>query len=153
MEKTTSNNSDKVLEMIELFDATPESVFNAWTVKKEFISWYGPEGFSVPFCEMDVRIGGKWRACIRSMDGSEYWMQGIYKEIIKPVKLVFTFEDGSGKSIPGEETTVTITFTQKGKKTEMKFIQTNFPNSALRDSHYGGWSSAFVCLKKIVQEK
>ena len=81
---------DKTLEIIELFDASPERVFKAWTNKKDLISWYGPEGFTVPFCEMDVRVGGAWRACIKSPKGEEYWMQGKYIEINSPSRLVFT---------------------------------------------------------------
>jgi uncharacterized protein YndB with AHSA1/START domain len=140
----------KVLEMTELFDASPERVFKAWTDKKDFISWYGPEGFTVPFCEMDVRVGGAWRACIKSPGGEEYWMQGKYIEITNPSRLVFTYDDGSGKNMLGEGTTVTITFKKLGTKTEMKFRQTNFPTVAMRDSHYGGWSSAFNCLREYL---
>jgi uncharacterized protein YndB with AHSA1/START domain len=71
MERSTKEGQGKVLEIVELFDATPERVFKAWTNKKDFVSWYGPEGFTVPFCEMDVRVGGAWRACIKSPQGEE----------------------------------------------------------------------------------
>ncbi len=142
---------DKVLEMTELFDATPDRVFKAWTNKKALMSWYGPEGFTVPFCEMDVRVGGAWRACIKSPQGDEYWMQGKYMEIISPSRLVFTYEDGSGKGLLWE-TIVTITFNKIGNKTQMVFRQTNFPTMVSRDSHHGGWSSAFECLRDFVEE-
>lgn len=149
MERSTKEGQGKVLEIVELFDAKPERVFKAWTNKKDFVSWYGPEGFTVPFCEMDVRVGGAWRACIKSPKGEEYWMQGKYIEITHPSKLVFTYEDGSGKANPGE-TIVTISFNPIGNKTEMVFRQTNFPTAELRDSHYGGWSSAFECLREFI---
>ena len=142
---------DKVLEIIELFDASPERVFKAWTKRQDLISWYGPEGFTVPFCEMDVRVGGAWRACIKSPKGEEYWMQGKYLEINSPSRLVFTYEDGSGKGLMGE-TIVTIEFSRIGNKTRMIFRQTNFPTKELRDSHNGGWSSAFECLRKFTNE-
>ena len=150
MEKAAKKDQGSVLEMVELFDATPERVFKAWTSKKDFVSWYGPEGFTVPFCEMDVRVGGKWRACIKSPKGDEYWMQGKYIEITSPSRLVFTYGDGSEQPKMGE-TIVTITFNKVGNKTKMVFRQTNFPTSELRDSHYGGWSSAFRCLKGDVE--
>ena len=102
MEKAAKKGPESVLEMLELFDATPERVFKAWTSKKDFVSWYGPEGFTVPFCEMDVRVGGKWRACIKSPQGDEYWMQGKYIEITSPSRLVFTYGDGSEKPQMGE---------------------------------------------------
>ena len=152
MENPTKKDQGKVLEMVEFFDATPERVFKAWTNKKDFVSWYGPEGFTVPFCEMDVRVGGAWRACIKSPHGDEYWMQGRYLEITSPSRLVFTYEDGSGKGLMGE-TFVTITFNQIGNKTEMVFRQTDFPTTELRDAHFGGWSSAFECLREFVEPK
>jgi uncharacterized protein YndB with AHSA1/START domain len=149
MERSIKKGPGKVLEIIELFDATPERVFKAWTNKKDFMSWYGPEGFTVPFCEIDVRVGGAWRACIKSPQGEEYWMQGKYLELTSPSRLVFTYEDGSGKPIMSE-TVVTINFNKVGNKTEMVFRQTNFPTEELRDSHFGGWSSAFKCMRKFI---
>ncbi len=151
MEKAAKKDQESVLEMVELFDATPERVFTAWTNREDFVSWYGPEGFTVPFCEMDVRVGGKWRACIKSPQGDEYWMQGKYIEITSPSRLVFTYGDGSEKPQMGE-TLVTITFNKIGNKTEMVFRQTNFPTRELRDAHYGGWSSAFRCLEDAVEK-
>ncbi len=141
----------KVLEITELFDASPERVFKAWTDRKDLLAWYGPEGFTVPFCEIDVRVGGSWRACIKSPQGEEYWMQGKYIEIVSPSRLVFTYEDGSGQGRLGE-TIVTINFIKVGNKTQMNFRQTNFPTVESRDSHYGGWSSALVCLRKLITE-
>lgn len=153
MEKAQNKlQTETTLEMIEVFNSSPEKVFKAWTDRNDFISWYGPEGFTVPFCEMDVRVGGEWRTCIKSPAGDEYWMQGRYVEISKPSKLVFTYDDGSGKNQLNGGTLVTITFTKKGQQTEMKFIQTNFPDKELRDSHFGGWSSAFNCLREAVEE-
>jgi len=144
-------HSDQVLEMTEMFDAAPERVFKAWTNKKDLVSWYGPEGFTVPFCEIDVRVGGAWRACIKSPEGAEYWMQGKYIEISSPSRLVFTYEDGSGKGLMGE-TIVTISFNKIGDKTQMIFRQTNFPTKELRDAHNGGWSSAFKCLREFTEQ-
>ena len=153
MEKISKKiDPKKVLEITELFDASPERVFKAWTNKNDFVAWYGPEGFTVPFCEMDVKLGGKWRACIRSAEGEEYWMEGKYIEISAPEKIVFTFGDGSKEGNPDEETIITITFRGIGKKTEMKFHQAVFPTVALRDGHYSGWSSAFVCLKDHLEK-
>ena len=151
MENPTKQSQDKVLEMVRVFDAPPEKVFSAWTVRKEFVSWYGPEGFTVPFCEMDVRVGGSWRACIKSPQGDEYWMQGKYIEITSPSRLVFTYEDGSGKGLMGE-TIITIHFNPMGNKTEMVFRQTNFPTKELRDAHNGGWSGAFECLREFTEQ-
>ena len=151
MGKSTKEDQGKVLEIVELFDAKPERVFNAWTNRKEFVSWFGPEDFTVSFCEMDVQVGGAWRVCIKSPQGDEYWMQGKYIEISNPTRVVFTYEDGSGKALLGE-TIVTISFNPVGNNTEMVFRQTKFPTAELRDSHHGGWSSAFICLRNQLKK-
>jgi len=145
-------NQEKVLEMTEMFDTTPQRLFKAWTDEKDFSAWYGPEGFEVTYCKLDVKPGGKWRTCITSEDGKEYWMEGRYIEIDAPKKLVFTYGDGSENKNPNEETIVTITFSQSGNQTKMNFHQAPFPNKAARDSHHGGWASAFGCLRDHINE-
>ena len=152
MEVKEKKNQEKVLEIVELFDTTPARLFKAWTNEKDLSAWYGPEGFDVTYCKLDVKPGGKWRTCITSQDGKEYWMEGQYIEIDAPRKLVFTFGDGSENKIPGQETIVTIKFSQSGKQTKMHFHQALFPTKASKDSHYGGWSSALVCLRNFTNE-
>jgi uncharacterized protein YndB with AHSA1/START domain len=120
-------------------------------IKKTYWRGTGPEGFTVPFCEVDARVGGSWRACIKSPQGEEYWMQGKYIEIVSPSRLVFTYEDGSGQGRLGE-TIVTILFNSMGTGTQMIFRQINFPSVESRDSHYGGWSSTMKCLRKFAEE-
>lgn len=152
--KKENLSQDKVLEMTELFSTTPKRLFKAWTNEKDFAAWYGPEGFEVTHCELDVRVGGNWRTCISSSDGEEYWMEGKYIEIIEGEKLVFTFNDGSENKNPDLETIVTITFSKSGNQTIMNFNQSVFPTIRDRDSHFDGWASAFNCLRNhIIKSK
>jgi uncharacterized protein YndB with AHSA1/START domain len=90
---------------------------------------------------MDVRPGGTFRVCMRSPEGTEYWKQGAYREVVEPERLVFTFawEDAEGK--PGHETVVTVTFAEHGAKTRLTLHQGVFETVAARDSHKGGWTS------------
>ena len=52
--------------------------------------WWGPQGFSNPVCEMDVRPGGALRIVMRAPDGAEYPMSGVFREVIKPERLVLS---------------------------------------------------------------
>ncbi|MBI5372050.1 MAG: SRPBCC domain-containing protein [Sphingobacteriales bacterium] len=140
-------NQEKVLEMTEFFDTTAQRLFKAWTDEKDFSAWYGPEGFEVTYCKLDVKPGGKWRTCITSKEGKEYWMEGRYIEIDPPQKLVFTFGDGSENKNPDEETIVTLTFSPSGNQVKMHFHQTRISNKAVKDSLHGGWTSAWGCLR------
>jgi uncharacterized protein YndB with AHSA1/START domain len=92
---------------------------------------------------MDVRVGGTYRACIRAPEGTDHWMQGVYREIVEPERLVFTFawEDADGQ--PKLQTLVTVTFAEQAGKTQMTFHQATFESVESRDSHQTGWSECF----------
>ena len=89
---------------------------------------------------MDARPGGEWRACLKSTEnGSELWHHGVFREVVAPERLAFTFvweEEGER----GLETLVTITFADQDGKTLMTFRHEPFQSIAERDGHNGGWS-------------
>jgi uncharacterized protein YndB with AHSA1/START domain len=78
---------------------------------------------------------------MRSPAGAEHWKQGVYREVVEPERLVFTFawEDAEGK--PGHQTLVTLTFAEHGDKTELTLHQAVFESVARRDEHRRGWAS------------
>jgi uncharacterized protein YndB with AHSA1/START domain len=63
-------------------------VWKAWTDPKYVKQWWGPKGFTAPFCEMDFRVGGKFLCCMRAPDGQEFWNGGEYHEIVLHEKIV-----------------------------------------------------------------
>ncbi|WP_148717106.1 SRPBCC family protein [Chitinolyticbacter meiyuanensis] len=134
--------ADRELIITRNLPAPRHLVFAAWSSAEHQVHWMGPKDFTVPSCEIDFRVGGAYRACIRSPEGQDYWMRGHYREIVTPEKLVFTFaweEDGER----GLENLVTIQFADLGDSTRMVFRQAPFQSSAERDSHHGGWSECF----------
>jgi uncharacterized protein YndB with AHSA1/START domain len=90
---------------------------------------------------VDFRPGGEFRLCMRSTDGVDNWLQGVYREIVPPERIVFTHAwiGADGKSSP--ETLVTITLAERGDKTEMTLRQTGFTSAGARDGHGFGWNS------------
>jgi uncharacterized protein YndB with AHSA1/START domain len=78
------------ITITRIFDAPPDVVFNAWTDPKQLAKWWGPKGFTNPICQADARVGGKWHIVMRAPDGNEYPCGGVYREIDKPHRLVFT---------------------------------------------------------------
>jgi len=102
------------LVVTRVFDAPPRLVFEAWTDPAHVARWWGPKGFTMPSCDMDVRPGGAFRVCMRSPDGMDHWLRGVYREIVAPERLVLTWawEDADGK--PGHETVVTVNFAEHG---------------------------------------
>jgi uncharacterized protein YndB with AHSA1/START domain len=133
---------DDQLLIVRTFDAPASLVFSLWSDPKHFRRWMGPEGFDCPEAKIDFRVGGAYRAMIRSEAKGENWFGGVYREIEPPRRLVFTFawDDGPSAEV---ETLVTILFEEKAGKTVQTFHQTPFLTRERRDSHVGGWSSAF----------
>ncbi|HZC46299.1 MAG TPA: SRPBCC domain-containing protein, partial [Candidatus Acidoferrum sp.] len=117
-------------------------VWKAWTDPEHLMRWWGPRGFKTLVSAMDVRPGGGWRFCMRSPDGRDDWQQGVYREIVEPERLVFSYalEDAAGK--PGHETLVTVTFADEGAKTRITLHHGVFETVVVRNDHVRGWGEA-----------
>jgi uncharacterized protein YndB with AHSA1/START domain len=106
--------------MTRLFDAPPELVFEAMSRPEHVRQWWGRlgEGYSVPVCEIDLRVGGKWRFVNRHPQG-EVAFHGEYREISPPDRLVFT---ETMEPYPPPGSTVTTILTEEGGKTRLTAI-------------------------------
>ena len=84
--------SDLEIVSTRTFDAPRRLVFAAFTDPAHVPNWLlGPDGWDMPICEIDLRVGGKWRYVWRnSTDGREFGMHGVYREIDAPAKIVNT---------------------------------------------------------------
>jgi uncharacterized protein YndB with AHSA1/START domain len=135
--------ADDELLITRTFDAPASLLFALWTDPAHFKHWMGPGKYECRHVEMDVRVGGAYRGMIYAEDTGESWFEGIYREIEPYTRLVFTFKWDHGPS--GDvETLVTVTFREEAdSRTTMNFHQTPFLSVERRDSHVGGWTSAF----------
>lgn len=134
-----------VLNLRRIFKAPRDRVFRAWTDPERLAKWWGPETRSCPFVQMDPKPGGRWRTCMRADDGDEAWVQGEFKEVDPPNRLVFTWA-WENDGVPGHETEVSIDFVDLGAETEMLFCHRGFETAEAARLHNQGWDSSFVCL-------
>jgi uncharacterized protein YndB with AHSA1/START domain len=127
--KVSTPAEDEIL-MTRLFDAPRQLVFDAMTKVEHVKRWWGRlgEGYSVPVCEIDLRVGGKWRFVNRH-PGGEVAFRGEYREIAPPGRLVFT-ETMEPHPEPGS--VVTATFTEENGKTRMT-VTARYPSKEVRD--------------------
>ena len=128
------------------FNAARDLVFEVWSEPKHLANWWGPNGFSMPFCEVDFRVGGKYRICMRSPEGEDHWLRGEYKVIDRPERLVFTWLRENPDGSIWCETLVEISFEGHEDTTRFRMHQTGFSTAAHRDEHRGGWSE---CLNRL----
>ena len=128
-ETTFTTPSDREIEMTRLFDAPRQLVFDAFTNPAHVPHWFGPRGWSVPVCEIDLRPGGSWRYVLSGPDGEEMGMSGVYREITPPERIVTTesFDDYPGES------EVTAVFVEDGGKTTLT-VTVLYPSKEVRDA-------------------
>jgi len=141
-DSAAAQSAERELVITRVFDAPPRLVFKAWTEPERLIRWWGPQGFTMPSCEMDVRPGGAFRFRMRGPDGTDHRLQGVYREIVEPERLVctWTWVDAEGK--PGHETLLTVHFAEQGGKTKLTLHQAIFESVTARDGHQDGWASS-----------
>ena len=116
---TISARGDREIVVTRVFEAPRELVFDAYTKPELVKRWLlGPEGWSMPVCEIDLRAGGKYRYVWRQDScGKEMGMGGVYREVTRPERFVAT-EVFDEAWYPGEAVD-TIAFTEQAGKTTL----------------------------------
>ena len=99
------SNDTQRLTLTRTFDAPRDLVWKAWTDPKFVAQWWGPKDFTIPVCNMDFRVGGKFLLCMRGPNGWEGWTGGEYHEIVPQEKIVFSmyFADAEGNKVQPED--------------------------------------------------
>ena len=156
--------------LTRVFDAPRALVFKAWTDPKHLVQWWGPKDFTNPVCRMDLRPGGAYRVTMRSPEGEDYPLHGVFLEILEPEKLVMTmdasdhpaefhqlFNKFRGKEGPPMKLTMTVTFEEDGDKTKLTVVQ-RFDSTADRDANVklgavGGWTQSFERLDELLRKR
>jgi uncharacterized protein YndB with AHSA1/START domain len=122
--------SDTEIQLTRLFNAPRHLVFEAMSKPEHIKRWWGNlgDGYSVPVCEVDLRVGGKWRFVNKHPNG-EAEFYGVYKEIAPPGRIVFTEVYAP---FPDTESIVTATLTEENGKTRLDAIS-KYPSKMVRD--------------------
>ncbi|MPZ48816.1 MAG: ATPase [Dehalococcoidia bacterium] len=155
-ELQVSTPSDREILMTREFDAAPQLVYDAWTKPELLKRWFGPPGWELPECEIDLRVGGSWRYLMRKPEtGEEMGISGVYREIVAPTLLVTTekFDQAwyEGDCIDHLE------FIDQGGKTLLK-LTTLYDTKEVRDAVVasgaaGGMNESFNRLDEVLAEK
>jgi uncharacterized protein YndB with AHSA1/START domain len=127
---TFTTPTDREVVITRVVDAPRALVWDCWTKPEHVPSWMtGPDGWTMPVCEIDLRAGGGWHFVWRKSNGTEMDMRGGYLEVAPPERLVST--ERWGPEWP--ETVNTVVLTERNGKTTI--TQTvRYPSKAARDA-------------------
>lgn len=167
--ETPASADPRQFIITRIFQAPRNLVYSAWTDPKQMSQWWGPHGFTNPVCRMDVRAGGAYRIVMRSPDNVDYPMKGIFTEVVKNERLVYTCDLSEhpdawhdmidpnrpkGAARPAMNIVTTVTFQEKDGQTLLTVCM-DFESAKTRDQHVklgmnDGWSQSFERLEKLI---
>lgn len=121
--------SEREIVLSRVFDAPHNLVYDAFTKPELLKRWFGPRGWSLVVCDVDLKVGGGFRFVMRGPDGKDMGMRGVYRELAPPDRSVHmeSFDDYPG------EAQVTAIFVEKGGKTTMT-ATVLYPSKEVRDA-------------------
>ena len=121
--------TEREIVMTRVFDAPRSQVFDAFTKPELLKRWFGPRGWSLVVCEVDLKVGGTFRFVLRGPDETDMGMRGVYREIVPPERSVHA---ESFDGYPGESV-VTAVLVERGGKTALT-ATVLYPSQEVRDA-------------------
>lgn len=143
------------LKIERLVDSPRDAVFDAFVDPDAQKVLYGDETDPdwVVESELDLRVGGTWTISFGKAGSEPYVETNLFREVDRPSRMVFgssLFMVDDGHTV---ETTVTVTFEDRGGKTLLTIVQTGFARREDRDGIEGGWPSIIDALERVVAAK
>ncbi len=148
--------TEREIVMTRVFDARRQLVFDAWTKPELVKRWLlGPDGWTMPVCEIDLRVGGKYRwVWRRDKDGTEMGIGGVYREVAAPERLVAT-ERFDEAWYPGEAVN-TVALVELGGRTTMTqttlYESRDARDKALQSGMADGVGASYDRLEALLAE-
>jgi uncharacterized protein YndB with AHSA1/START domain len=130
-----TTRSEREIALTRDFDAPRRLVFDALTTPELLKRWlYGPDGWALAVCEIDLRVGGALRYAWRGPDGREMGLRGVYREIVRPERLVHT-ETFDEPWSSGETLVTTVLVERRGRTSFTSTLR--YESRAARDEAIG----------------
>ena len=131
------------------FAAPRAALFAAWTDERLIARWWASGDYTTLACTMDVRPGGAWSRRLMAPDGGLISEHGVYREVVAPERLVFTYSS-EGARVVDRETLVTVTFIDRGPRTVLTLRHSELQTEEARAVHDGGWARCLDRFTKAV---
>ena len=155
----------RTIRIERMFDAPRERVFDAWTQPEHLLQWYAPRGCTITLAKLDVRPGGRFHWCIHNPSFGDCWCVGVYKEVVRPERIVYTLAtaDSAGNQIEPvqaghdarwpRETLVTVTLADVRGSTRLTLEQNVLESLAKHTGAHPSWLQMLDRLGEIVAVK
>lgn len=127
--------------------APPDVVYAAWTDAEQLARWFGPAESEVLRAETDPRVGGSFRVNMRTSDGEQHEVSGMYREVRPTERLVFTW---AWRSTPERQSVVTVALKPEEQGTVLTLTHDQFFDETARDRHRSGWMGALDNLERYL---
>lgn len=156
-------SSEKEVLITHLFKAPVDLVYRAFTDQKYLERWFAPNGCSVFYVKLDIKVGGAFHSCIVDPKHGNCWCIGVYKKLIRNKRIVYEISnsDENGRPVKPSDigmdaewpmtTLVSITFETKGEMTEVVLHQTVAEKIAKKTGAYPSWIQMLERLNEILK--
>jgi uncharacterized protein YndB with AHSA1/START domain len=157
-----SADDARTVRIERMLDAPRELVFDAWTRPEQLLQWYAPRGCTFRIGKIDVRPGGRFHWCISNPSFGDCWCVGIYREVVRPERIVYTLAtaDSAGNQIePAQaghdprwprETLVIVTLAEVRGRTRLTLEQNALESLAKETGAHPSWLQMLDRLDELV---
>ncbi len=127
-----STPGDREIVIARDFRAPRQLVFDAYTKPELLRRWFGPHGYTLVACDIDLRVDGHWRYVVRRPDGTTMTLQGYFQEVVRPEVLITTQTFDEGDYIADNASLCTTTFLERDGTTTLT-TRVRYPTPDVRD--------------------
>ncbi len=137
---------ERELVVLRLLDAEPHRVFRAFTTPATLTKWLGPRGSTLVACDMDARVGGRFRFELELEGGMRFTLSGEYREFDAPRRLAFSW----GMEGEGADSEVAISFDPDESRTRLRLEHRGLTTDELAQNE-AGWNEFFDRLAEALR--
>ena len=141
-----TTTTEDIVHLTHRLKAPRERVFAAFSSADMLKQWLGPGDVQVVECLADFRVGGTYSVKMSSPKFGEMTASGVYREIVAPEKIVYTWKWEDDEDWANVESVVSFEFVAMGDETELRLSHAGFPAPESRGNHEHGWTA---CLTKL----
>lgn len=150
-QQSSAQTASLSLLVRRVVNSDAERVFDAWTHAEQMMKWWGPANVSCPQCDIDLRVGGRYRIANLLPDGSTIWIIGQFLKIEPPKLLEYSWQSGVDPLFdPEAAERVVVRFLSMGPKTEIVIEHRHISDEHARKNHQRGWLGCMDGLEVFV---